>query len=292
MAIKGTLSEFSLSELFRLLEQTHKTGLLTLRTVCEDNLGAVCDNFHNQVRNFYIWFSYGRIVAASNRLDHKGLITLIHQRGWLSDRIKMKLRSAFQSQQPFGMSLKCQDLLTAEQLKQLFYTQVMRQVCTLFQFQDGWFNFEPTEEQPFPEMTGLSAQPTDVTLNGLRVLRNWSALASKLPAPTSSIISVVAGKPQLKLNQLEWRIWEYASGNDSLQSIADSLGLSLEKTQHVAFRLSVVGLIEEVPSLVAVSSDEPKGTAPEDDFHLSSEDDLSQSFLQNLTSFLKGKVAA
>ncbi len=287
MAIKGNLSEFSLSELFRLLEQSQKTGLLTLRTVCEDSMGPICANTPNQVRNFYIWFSYGRIVAASNRLDHKGLVTLISQRGWLSDRIKMILRKIFNSQQPLGMSLKCQDLLTAEQLKQLFYTQVMRQVCTLFQFQDGWFHFEPIEQQPFPEMTGLSAQPTDVTLSGLRVLKNWSALISKLPDPTSSIISVIKGQPQLKLNQLEWRIWEFANGNAPLDSIAESLGLSVEKTQQIAFRLSVVGLIEEVPNLVSTAL-ENMDDIPQDEAFDSSEDPLSQSFLKNLTSFLKG----
>lgn len=133
MEISGRLSEFSLAEVFRLLERGRKSGLLTLRTIS--------DTVSQQIQNFYIWFQQGQIVAAASRLDSKGLATMIHQRQWLGEASLELLKQAFQTEQPLGLQLKCQGILQAEQLKLLFYAQVMRQMCALFQFEDGWFNF-------------------------------------------------------------------------------------------------------------------------------------------------------
>lgn len=280
MIIKGRLSEFSLAEIFRLMEQGHKTGLLTIRAAHEAS---------QPLQNFYIWFKQGQIVAAANRLDYRGLATLIHQREWLGEQSKTLLVEALQSERPLGLSLKVKDALTAEQLRLLFYTQVMRQVCSIFRFPEGWFTFEAQTNLPVAEMTGLTAVPTEVTLEGLRALRDWNALSHKLPDPNSLLISIIQDPPRLHINQVERQVWELAKSRNNLLNISAHLSHSIEKVQQIAFRLILVGLVEEVP-MVSSQAEAGKEMVPE--LASASNQQVSQSFLQNLVGFLSGKAVA
>jgi hypothetical protein len=294
MAITGYLADFSLAEIFQVLEQGRKTGLLSISSLSE--------MLPEKRRNHYIWFTQGRIVGAANSLDHQGLTTLMSQRGWLGDRAAFRLAQVCSSDTPMGLCLKSQGVLQAEQLKLLFYSQVMRQVCALFELKDGWFQFDTKAPIPVAELTGLSAPATDVTLAGLRALKDWSALQDKLPEPSSALISVIDGKPSLKLNQVEWQIWEFTNGTVSLQAIAQQLSMAVEKVQQIAFRLMLVGLAEELP-VIAMSPETPSLTMPKtegvalepENFEQVPEPQpeatkVSHSFLENLVGFLKGKV--
>ncbi|MFM7424555.1 MAG: DUF4388 domain-containing protein [Elainella sp.] len=285
MSIKGRLSEFSLAEIFRMMEQSQRTGLLTIRAAHQSD---------QPLQNFYIWFKLGRIVAAANRLDYRGLASLIHQREWLGEQSKILLLQALQSEQPLGLHLKVRNALTAEQLKLLFYTQVMRQVCNIFRFPEGWFNFEAQTQLPLSEMTGLTAVPTEVTLEGLRALRDWSALAHKLPDPDSALITRQE-QPQVHLNAIERQLRELAQGQQTLTEMAEALQQTIEKVQQIAFRLSLVGLVEEVPLVVTPTADLTRNLGSElamPELANAANQQLSQSFLQSLMGFLGSKTVA
>jgi len=287
MAISGYLSEFSLPEIFQLLEQGDKTGRLSIQvqTQAHHSLqkGHTC----------HIWFKQGQIVAASDRLDGQGLLSMIQQRGWISARAVARITEVCAVNQPAGLCLKAQGLLEAEQLKLLFSQQVLQQVCRLFEVEDGQFQFDGKAALPSGEMTGLTAPPKEVTLAGLRVLRDWTMLQSKFPEITSGLLSIVTGKPSLHLNQLEWQIWEFANGSAPLQEIAKRLQLPIEKIQQVAFRLMVVGLAEEVPLVVEMPLQKTNLEMEMLDVaerSSVSSNTVSQSFLQNLVGFLKGRT--
>jgi hypothetical protein len=288
MTVTGYLADFSLPELFQLLEQGNKTGLLTICTLADTKTA--------ERYNHHIWFSQGQIVAAGNTLDQRGLMGLIARRGWMGDNAVSRLAQTCQINTPLGLCLKNQGVLTAEQLKLLFYTQVMRQVCALFALPDGWFQFDPKAPTPRAEMTGLIATATDVTLAGLRALKDWAALDEKLPAPSSALVSVIEGKPNLRLNPNEWQVWEFTNGTMAVADVAKQLNLPVAKVQQIAFRLIVTGLAEEMPLMAApppsslalddapelepsIASGKTAGAAP-----------VSASFLQNLVGFLKSKV--
>ncbi len=283
MAITGHLAEFSLAEILQFLEQGHKTGLLTITPLPEPTNPK-------QPHTHYIWFQQGRVVAAANRSDGRGLSDLICQRGWLSDRAASRLAQTGSSQGPLGLYLKSQGILETEQIKLLFYVQVMRQVCALFTLVDGWFHFDAQQPIPMAELTGLSAPATEVTLAGLRALRDWSALEDKLPSPAAALVSVNPSRPTLKLNQLEWQVWEFTQGNTSLQDIALQLNCSVEKLRQAAFRLIVVGLVEEIP-LVTSKPTPPHFSLPEEAEPTKGDAQISHSFLQNLVGFLVGHEA-
>jgi hypothetical protein len=59
----------------------------------------------------------------------------------------------------------------------------------------------------------------------------------------------------LSLNQIEWQICEFTKGTVSIIVIAEQLGEPVEKIEQVAFRLIVVGLVEEV-SIILEPPDE------------------------------------
>lgn len=240
---------------------------------------------------------------------------LISQRGWLGDRAAGRLMKSCDLSVPAGLCFKSQGILQADQLRMLFYIQVMQQVCALFALEDGWFHFDTSQKTPLSEATGLSAPAVEVTLSGLRALKNWSVLEDKLPDPNSGLVSITDGQPALKLKQSEWQVWEFTDGQTSLKEIAKHLQIPLPKIQQIAFRLILVSLVEEVPILspasesqmlvmpsppnpavnsavthpthppqTATSASVPNSSTPE------TRDPVSQSFLNNLMGFLKGQV--
>ena len=236
MELKGYLSEFSLPEIFQFLEQGQKKGLLSIRALAA----------HHKVQSYYIWLLQGRIVAAADRLDGQGLLSMIEQRGFVNADDAANLTQICRSNTPLGLCLKSEGLLQADQLTLLFRTQVLKQVSAVLQIENGQFEFDPTASLPQAEITGLSMPATEVTLLSLRTLQDWTALAEKLPEPTVGLLKPIQGQPQIRLDSSELQVWELANAKVSLQQMAKKLGFSVEKVQQIAFRLIVTNLVEEI----------------------------------------------
>ncbi len=290
MSINGNFADFSLPELLQFLDQGKKTGVLHIELSSDKNQPS-----NKQL--YYIWLHQGRVVAASDRLDEQGLTLMIAQRGWVSERVISRVTniSSCFINSPLGLCLKSQGLVQPEQLKLLFNSQVLRPVCALFQIKDRQFRFEPISTLPLREMTGLSMSATEVILIALRALRDWSALAEKLPDPTSGLSGLSTKQPRLQLNAQEWQVWEFANGEVSLEKIANQLNLTIETVLQIAFRLIVVGLAEEHFMVAAASIPMMEESIPEipviapvpEPAHKPA---ISQSFLKNLVGFLRSKT--
>jgi len=207
MTLASSLADFSLAELFRLIDQGRKSGRLTLLMTGNTPI-AKTPTFH------YIWFRQGRVIAAADRLDGQGLASQITTRGWLSQRVIERLGNLAGGETPLGMTLKTQGALQAEQLNLLFSAQ-MQQIWSLFGIQTGRFDLDSKASLPSTEMTGLSLPAMEVALAGLRALKDWAMLTDVLPEANSAMQSTTPGKPQLRLSSLEWQIWEFANGSVS-----------------------------------------------------------------------------
>jgi hypothetical protein len=289
MSISGNFADFSLPELLQFLDQGKKTGVLHIEL-------SPNENQTNAKQIYYIWLHQGRVVAASDRLDQQGLTLMIAQRGWISERVISRVThiSSCFINSPLGLCLKSQGLIQPEQLKLLFNSQVLRPVCALFQIKNGEFKFEPISALPLGEMTGLSMSATEVILIGLRALRDWSALAEKLPDPTSGL-SGLSAKPRLQLNAQEWQVWEFANGEVPLEKIATQLNLTVDAVLQIAFRLIVVGLAEE--HFMVMNASVPMMEESIHEIHViepvpepAQKPAVSQSFLKNLVGFLRSKT--
>lgn len=286
MCITGSLTDFSLPEICRLLNQGHHTGLLTLQTeFCPQSSSSPSA----QIRIFYIWVYQGNIVSITNRRKCQGLIALIKQHQQLEQSNLTKLVESCPPHKALGSWLKHKGILTAKQLKLLFHHQVLQPIYTLFQVQVGNFKFQHNVPIPTREMTGLSLNMGTATLIGLRKLQNWTALANKLPDSSAGLVSIIEGQPQYHLEPLEWQIWEYTKGTVSLLGIARQLRIPVQKVRQIAFRLISVGLAEEIPLTVKSPSSQTDTPLPALLAREAQNRHISKSFLQNLVGFLSTK---
>lgn len=287
MAITSSLAEFSLPELFQFLDQGSKTGLLTLR--------FQPDIHSPEKRIRHALLHQGRIVAVTNRLNHQCLLAMICQRGWISPEALREQVNRCPANMPIGLYLKTQGFLQPEQLRLLFHAQVLQQICALFRLKDARFKFDSKATLPTTEMTGLSLSATEATLMGLRVLRDWRALADKLPEPTSALSKMVVGKRHLRLDSLEGRVWQSANGSIPLNLMASQFRQSVETVQQTSFRLISVGLVTEVPAIAPsrakvmpedIIESVAVATNPTKEINVQVP---SNSFMQNLLGFLRSK---
>ena len=285
MSVVGSLSEFSVPEVLRFLQDGKKTGLLAIQaakpTVSETapHSSALIPN-----RFCFIWVNQGRVVSATSRLDGRCLAGLLRRRRYVSALTMTRLIRRCPPDMPLGLFLRSKGVLQAKQLKMVFALQVIQQVCGLFQLTDGRFRFDSKAPLPRVEMTGLSIPATEVTLPGLRALKNWDALSPKLPDAASGLKSLVKGQPQLRINQSEWQVWSLADGSTSLSHIATQLGQPMERIQQIAFRLMFVGLAEEVP--VALSRPTVDAEIPAFSQSASTAP-VSPNFIKNLMGYLR-----
>ena len=254
MSINTSLELFSLADLFRLIESDRKSGRLTIHISSEAQKP-------NLKKIYYIWFEDGYFVAVSDRLNHKGLISIIEARSWLSSLVTNKLRTLCPVKVPLGKYLQQSQLLTSEQINLIFQIQ-LHQVYQLFELTSGSFRFEEMSELkdrimtiPWLEMTGNRLKATEVSMYALRLIKKWDVFADKLPAP-DLIFKRITPQCRFKLMPLERQLWQHIDSLNSLNTIAKQINKPIQSIQVAAFRLVAVGLIEEIilPSLTLEAS--------------------------------------
>lgn len=241
------------------------------------------DKDFSEQKQHYVWFRKGNIVAASEFNDGSGLISIIKKKKLLTQDIIDYKNNVYANDAPLGLALKNNGFLDTEELKILFYSQVLRKVCDLFQLQDANFEFKEGVSLPFEEMTGLSSPGKELTLAGLRALRDWSGLISKLPQEDSALMNNIEGEPKIGIHKLEKKVWNLSDGETTIKHISQQLEISLEKTQEIGFRLIAIGLAEEIP-MVTMMKVEPETL--EEEVTDNENSDLSESFLSSLMGFL------
>jgi hypothetical protein len=255
MGLTGYLSEYSLAEVFQQIQQEDLTGLLTIEP--ED------DSVRSPNRNYYIWFQGGRLVAMAKSLDRTSLLLMLEKRGWITtSTIQRLLSNTEKLEEPLGQYLKSKGVLSAEQLQIIFHAQILQPVCSLFKLNTARYVFNPKSRLAKAEMTGLSVSAEEASLLGLRVLRDWSQLTSKLPSPDRGLVKLTTVLPAYKMDMQELQVWELATGKKSIAAIAAKLEIDLDLAQQIAFRLKMVGLVgvNEIEIPVSV---EPTPAKPE-----------------------------
>ena len=283
MTLAGYLSEYSLAEVFNFVHQGNRTGLLSI--------SPVYDGIMITTTPSYLWFESGRIVAMNAGvygLAGQGLIQTIEQRKLFPQRQIEQLRPQIEKlPQPMGLYLKSRGLLDAEQLKLLFNSQVIAPTCKLFELKNGQFNFDPQKLPNNAEMTGISLPAQEMGMLGLRMLKDWSGLSAKLPDPDYAIQRLSSQPPSFRLDRHESELLKLADGETRLTSLAEKMGLSIEATTHISFRLSSFGLVQEVPTEPLQPALDPELAVPVLINDGQANPAVSKSFLGNLRSFLK-----
>jgi hypothetical protein len=284
MSLAGYLSEYSLAEIFHFVQDGNQTGLLSI----EPELGLT----KSTSNTYFLSFQGGRIMSVINGLEHKTLLKTIEQRRWLTPAQITTIETQLSLlPQPLGTYLKSRNLINTEQLTLLFNSQVIATTCKLFELDRGQFKFNPEARLNHAEMTGISLTAQEVALLGLRMLKNWDGLTSKLPTPESALQRFSTELNGLRLDSQELKVWQLALGEISIAKIAEKLELGIARVQQIGFRLSSIGLVQEVsvePPQPPIDQmrDAPKPICVGGG---NANTPVSASFLSNLMGFLKKK---
>ena len=291
MALTGYLADYSLAEILQFIQQGSKTGLLSISI--EPNPAENVVGIYE-----YTWFQNGRVVAHAKDLSSFGLISMLEKRNWIGAETSANLRVQSKTlMAPLGLHLKSINLVDVEQLRILFHAQVLQAVCALFKLPNAKFHFDDRASVANikSEMTGMSVTAVEVSLLGMRSLKDWAYLERKLPAPEFGLQRLQEALPEYKLDTQETQMFMAADGKGSISELATEIGISVRKAQEIAFRLTAVSLLKEIaldsPSLeqslrptptlansisvgsaITASNNKPK---------------VSNSFLNNLVGFLK-----
>lgn len=242
MAISGDLSEFSLPELFQILDRGSKSGRLVISTPN----GA-----------YSVWLYQGRIIAASAPNDQCSLHHLLPSAGIITERVAQKLGSLCPVNEPLGVCLKRQGLLAPNQLANLFRKQLQVGVYRLFELAEGKFRFDAGAELPYSGMTGMSKGALDVAIEAMRHVHVSSSKVMDLPHADTTICRTSLELPMVKLSSLEWSIVEISVQPRSIKDIRGSLNEDLLEIRKACTRLLQFGLIEEVAEFDHQAMTEP-----------------------------------
>lgn len=272
MAMTGDLQEFSLAELLQLMERGSKTGRLSIQTP---------SGIHR------IWLYQGRVIAALGPNPRNGLEDLLAQEDLLSPRVVAKLASLCPVQQPLGVCLKQQGVISSTALAQVFRRQLECNLLSLFGLGAGAFRFDGGGALPYGEMTGLSKGAIVVALEGLRRLEILRQGEDSLPQPDAYLSRVGMALPMIRLSSLEWGVWERTSSSRDLKTIAWLLGEDLLQVRYGAARLIKIGLLEVTEPPIPTVATHPPISQPSPDSDLSPLVP-SLSVLQRFSSLLQG----
>lgn len=171
MALKGTLKDFGLSDIFQLIAHQRKTGVLYL-----DDRG----------KSVAVTFEDGKIVSAepgSSTTEEKEKIGAILVKSGLLDRAQLEsaLEEQGRSMRLLGVVLQEKQYLTAEQFQTVFTFQIKETLFRIFQWTSGNYRFEAgnvTYDRKY--ILPLSAEY--VLMEAARIIDEWPGIRVKIPS--------------------------------------------------------------------------------------------------------------
>jgi hypothetical protein len=290
MLLYGYLSEYSLAEIFNLIQEGNKTGILSIEPAADSTEPAPNIESATLERScYYVSFKGGRVMSIFYGLEYENqdLLTMIAERQWISIAQLPEYQQQLNGISiPWGLHLKFLDVISAERLRLLFDLQVIANIAKIFEIVTGKFRFDPNAHLNYPEMTGLSLAASEAVLLGLRELKNWSVLTAKLPEPEAGLQRVSAQLSGAILSDKERLVWQLAQGNLSIREISTQLNLDIETVRQIGFRLSAIGLMSEV-TLKSLVPEIPKPVCVDDG---NPSVRVSTGFVNTLIGFLEQQM--
>lgn len=248
MPITGSLETFSLPELFQIIESGGKTGRLSFKP-------GLKKADVSRKKTWKLWFKKGHFIGITNPLKDQSLTDKILAHEWVETKSLVRAKYSCPDKKDLGSYLQEQSILNSSQIDLLFNIQLDESI-KLFDVESGRFKFEDLnnisktvgdgETFPWKEMTGRQKKATELSLEAMRSVSNWSRFAEDMPLAECGLQRLVDSH-NLKLNFLESYLWNMADLSISLKKIAHNQAIDLEVIQQTALSMIFAGLVEEVP---------------------------------------------
>ncbi len=233
MAIKGSLTEASLSDVIQLLAYSGKSGCLSV----------------TDARNFgNIFIRDGKIIYATiiNREQRLGDILVMKK---LIDEETMKraleIQKSEKKKRRFGEIIVDMGAITRELLEKELKAQIEQVIFTLLTWETGYFNFEADLLPLAREYTvQLSAQ--DILLEGARRIDEWKKIEGKMP-PFETVLfrKTDVSTEDVSLTSEEKKILESIDGTRSIDDILKISEFDFFETCKIIYGLFSAGFFEK-----------------------------------------------
>ena len=268
MALRGTLKDFALPDIFQLIGMQRKTGLLTLK---------------NERETVTVVFEGGMVVLADSsvrRLDDLLGTVLVRQGQLKKNDLEEALAKQKVSMQRLGYILTSQGYIDADALKQALSEQVQQIVFRVFRWKDGQYDFDPTAKVDYDQRHVSPVSTDHILMEGIRRVDEWPIIEKRIPSlrmvfralvPQSQIQVTSEGakegggleaafaeldtelssgeKPPsdaVALSEAEAKIYKLLDGKCSIATLVDETGISDFDVSRTIFDLIERNLVEPV----------------------------------------------
>ncbi|BBB32352.1 conserved hypothetical protein [Thermotomaculum hydrothermale] len=171
MALKGTLKDFSLADIFQLIAIQKKTGILSLKRDDEE---------------IDVFFQDGMIVGAESKKgksDHL-LGKLLVRIGAISkEELEIALEIQKNTMKRLGQILIEKNFISQDDLKEALKKRVLEIVYSLFRWRRGSYHFKPLTSVDYDKENFEPLSTESVLMEGLRMIDEWPLIEKKLSKP-------------------------------------------------------------------------------------------------------------
>lgn len=168
MALKGTIKDFGIADIFQLIGQQTKTGVLVLK---------------HETDEVRVYFQSGAVVRAesSTRPQSQLLGQMMVEAELLTKQeLDRALAEQARTLKKIGTVLTELDLASVTDVRDFAHLQMTETVYALFTWDSGTYEFEQTESVPVDEgVEPIRAE--GILMEGLRMIDEWPTVRARLP---------------------------------------------------------------------------------------------------------------
>lgn len=241
--LKGTLDDFTLPDIFRLMSQSRKTGRLDV----ERSAGRGS-----------VFFRDGNVYFAESTLSRELIGQKLVKAKVLTDGQLMKaLDEQADAGGLLGEILKDAGLVGREELEVALRAQIEDAVFDLLRWDAGQFDWAPDEA--ITAEVSLSVSVENLIMEGSRRLDELAIITRQIPSETSVVEMAPAppdGAAEINIRPDEWRVLVLVNGQRSVLDIAEAVGSDVFATMRTLYGLAAAGLVH-VPGHVVQEPAEP-----------------------------------
>ena len=235
MALRGNLKDFSLPDVFQLVQLSGKTGVLRIQ-------GAEAEGS--------IWFRDGDVFFAQSnwRREQLGERLVSAQRitpAALARALEVR-QAEGDSGRRLGQILVGEGYITQQVLETFVQEQIQDTIFDLMRWDEGEFDFEVLPDVVHEDI-GLSVSVENIVMEGSRRLEEWQRIKKKVPSTEMVFKMATApgeGTFEISLKPIEWALLLLIDGTRSVRELATETHSTDFEVARVVYGLFSAGLLE------------------------------------------------
>ena len=246
--LKGTLDDFTLPDIFRLMSLAKKTGALEVQ---------------RSAGSGKVYFHDGEVYFAESSLTRTPLGQKLVQSGVITETQLMKALDIHKDRgQRLGDVLVAENLVDQEHLLEAVRSQIEDAAFDLLRWDLGEFAWEAGRgiEPEVPIMVSVE----NLIMEASRRLDELEVILRKIPSE-DAVLGMAAAPPvgavEINITPEEWRILVQVNGERSVADIGNSLGIDTLEAMKSLYGMVSTGLIEVVGGVPEGWQPPPEGEA-------------------------------